>query len=106
MEAKKGRSAAAEAKWRQIIAKQEKSGLSVYAYCKREKMSARYFYLWRKILRQRKEQSKKEKGFIEISSTDSEESQAISVETPGGYRVKIMPGTAGSFIREIIQAIG
>lgn len=47
------RDPAREVKWRQILARQGTSGLSIRAFCQRERLPESAFYAWRRTIQQR-----------------------------------------------------
>jgi hypothetical protein len=48
-----GRDGQCEARWRRIIQEQERSGLSVRAFCRRGQVHESAFYFWRRELQRR-----------------------------------------------------
>lgn len=51
--ANKQRDPRREARWRQILAKQAASGLSVREFCRRQKLTEASFYFWRRTIAER-----------------------------------------------------
>jgi transposase-like protein len=51
--AKRRRSLEREARWRDALRRHEASGLSVRAFCRREKLHESAFYFWRRTLAER-----------------------------------------------------
>ena len=51
--AKRRRSAEREASWREALRRQDASGLSVRAFCRREKLHESAFYFWRRAVADR-----------------------------------------------------
>lgn len=51
--AKRRRSSEREAFWREALGRQEVSGLSVRAFCRREKLHESAFYFWRRAVAER-----------------------------------------------------
>ena len=47
------RDPAREAKWREVVARHRKSGLSVRAFCEREQLPESAFYAWRRTIQER-----------------------------------------------------
>ena len=62
------------AQWRSTIADQEQSGLSVAAYCRRENLNAKGFYLARSKL-------KRYSPFVEATPSPSKAPCAMTVKT-------------------------
>lgn len=51
--ANRRRDPAKEVWWREMLARQAASGLSVRAFCKRQRLAESAFYLWRRTIRKR-----------------------------------------------------
>jgi transposase len=51
--AKRRRNAEREARWRDVFRRHEASGLSVRAFCRREKLHESAFYFWRRAVAER-----------------------------------------------------
>jgi hypothetical protein len=70
-------------RWQDVIRAQEASGLSAGRYCRREKICAHSFYIWRKRLRTTAASAG---GFVRLMPPE-ELSASIEITTPNGYRV-------------------
>ena len=54
-----------EARWRELVARQPKSGLSVRGFCRREGVTESAYYAWRRELRLRDQKERTEKRAME-----------------------------------------
>jgi transposase-like protein len=87
--------------WRQIIGRQERSGLSVKAFCRQEELCAHSLYLWRRRLNQRQAESF---AVLEVKP-DPSECVALEVTLANGDRVRIPSGVDGGTLRSVIAAL-
>lgn len=75
------RNAKREAGWREVVARQVSSGLSVRAFCQREGLAESNFYAWRRELRLRDREavgarSKPAAAFLPAVVTDKQADEA------------------------------
>ena len=75
----------ARMRWRALVERQEKSGLSVSAFCEREKIPQATFYQWRKRL----SESDMPAGTLVPVTVISP--AAIEIDLPCGATVKVPP---------------
>ena len=87
---------------RAIIAEQESSGQRVSAWCRQRHVQEQSFYQWRKRLRSMPEE--KPGSFIQIEAAGGM-TKVVSIHTPEGYRVEVPPGTAGAYVRTLLEVI-
>lgn len=77
--------------WKQVLLDQERSGLSITAYCKQHNISSTSFYQSRRRLRSA--QSKPKTNFAEVRLQDKSEAISkqpkIRLHTPDGYIVEV-----------------
>ncbi len=85
------RDPAREAKWREVLARRDKSGLSVRVFCRREGLPESAFYAWRRTIRQRDAQRP---AFVpvQVQTEAARDDGEIVVELRGG-RVLHLPIT-------------
>lgn len=89
--------------WQEIIARQKAGGESVSAYCRKENLSEKSFYAWRRRLGKRS--SGKLKDFIELSPVAPSRKESLRIRTPGGYCLEVAEGTDITFVNNIIAAL-
>ena len=102
MNKKKARKRRSRAEWEAIIAEQESSGQGVSTWCRQRHVQEQSFYQWRKRLRSMPEE--KPGSFIQIEAAGGM-TKVVSIHTPEGYRMEVPPGTAGAYVRTLLEAI-
>ena len=93
-----------ESHWRQIIARQEESGLSVLAFCRQEELSAYALYSWRRRFARR---SRVKFAMVEVSpETRSTNANAgLELVLAGGERLQIFAGVDVTTLRTVLAAL-
>ena len=100
----KGKRAAARSEyWRERIAAQERSGMSVQRFCEEQGLTEQSFYLWRKRLR--KQQPMRfallETGAGRQAATEP----GLELVLATGERLRIGAGVDGSALRRVLEAL-
>lgn len=90
-------------KWHEIISEQDTSGLSVSAYCRQQGINGKTFYNWRKKLGNPPEP--KLKRFIQIKDAEDGHREVLRIQTPGGWRLEVEPGTKESYVQSILKVL-
>src|SRR5215471_7094860 len=90
--------------WRERIAEQERSGLSMKQFCKGRRLTEYSFYAWRKRLR------KKEPvrfALVERGAPRREPATEAGLELllASGERLRIGAGVDGATLRTVLQAL-
>ncbi len=105
--AKRRRSAEKEAFWRLALEEQQRSGLSVRAFCEREGLSAASLYAWRRQLRERDQEHSVASAesadlipvevvaSVDASPSSEVDSSSLELVTPGGFTLRF-PATIES----------
>ncbi len=75
--------------WRQLVAKQQQSGISVRAFCRQHGTSEYSFYHWRKRLA---EQLPMKFALVETRHSAPAVVAAVEVILASGERLRIVPG--------------
>ncbi|MGA2539889.1 MAG: transposase [Terracidiphilus sp.] len=88
--------------WRQLVAKQQQSGLSVRAFCQRHGTSEYSFYHWRKRLA---EQLPMKFALVETSQSASAVVAVLEVVLPSGERLRIVPGVDAATLRVVLSVL-
>jgi len=99
-QSKRGR--LSQEQWQEHIEQQQKSALSIGAYCQEHKLTPSNFYAWRKRLSVC--DLPKSGKFIQLKPKDIA-AQAIRIITPEGYRLEIDSGTELAYIRSILTLL-
>jgi transposase-like protein len=90
--------------WRERIAEQERSGLTVRRFCKERGVSEYCFYAWRRRLR--------EEGLVRFALVDRRQARGesapdVSLELvlTSGERLRIGAGVDGALLRTVLKAL-
>jgi hypothetical protein len=88
--------------WRDRIAEQERSGLSVKQFCKERGVSEYSFYTWRKRL------AKKEPvrfALVNREAAGQEPATALELVLMSGERLRIGNGVNAATLRTVVEAL-
>jgi hypothetical protein len=90
--------------WRERIAAQERSGLSVQRFCQEQQLNNPSFYYWRKRLRQ---QAPVRFALIETGAEQAQSTTEalLEVVVPTGERLRIGAGVSASALRTVLEAL-
>ena len=88
--------------WRRLIAEQEQSGLSVWAFCQQHRTSEHSFYQWRKRLG---EQLPMKFALVETSRSAPVGVAAVEVMLSSGERLRIVPGVDAATLRLVLNVL-
>lgn len=86
--------------WREQIAEQERSGLSVHRFCEERGMSEPTFYVWRKRLRN---QAPVKFALVETRQVAAEAGLELVLAT--GERLRITAGVDATTLRTVLAAL-
>lgn len=89
--------------WRELVARQNRSGLSVRVFCRQERLNAWTFYGWRSRLRKSatvaedrvvvSEQNREPTGFIDLGALSGVSSRCeIRLDLGGGVVLQVVRG--------------
>lgn len=93
---------AVELAWRERVEGQRRSGLSIAAFCRRERISQPSFYSWRKRLAG---SAAERPLFVPVQvADDAPASAGLEIELPGGAVVRLPSGASQELIRLAIAA--
>lgn len=99
--------------WRQVLARQAKSGLTVRQFCRREGLHESAFYFWRRMIQQRdavrqgSRQCRADRGgckrpaFVPLVVDGMQPAAGITIELRGGRSLRL----SGSFPVERLAAL-
>jgi hypothetical protein len=88
--------------WRQLIAKQQQSGMSVRVFCQQHRTSEYSFYHWRKRLRA---QLPMKFALVETHRATPTAVAAVEVMLTTGERVRIVPGVDVATLRLVLSVL-
>ena len=88
--------------WRQLIAAQQQSGMSVRAFCQQRRTSEYSFYHWRKRLA---EQLPMKFALVETSRSAPVAVAAVEVILASGERLRIAPGIEAATLRLVLSVL-
>ena len=88
--------------WRQLVAKQQESGMSVRIFCEQHGTSEYSFFDWRKRLR---EQLPMKFALIETSQSAPATVAVLEVILTSGERLRIVPGIEAGTLRLVLSAL-
>ena len=98
-----------EARWRELVARQSKSGLGVRGFCQREQVTESAFYAWRRELRLRgQEQPIPKSAFVPVvlpPAMAPEGEGQIIIELRGGRVLRLPPALPLARITELVGAV-
>ena len=90
--------------WRQRIAEQERSGMSVQRFCEEQGLTEQSFYLWRKRLRK---QQPMRFALVETGSARRQPATEAGLELvlATGERLRIGAGVDGTTLRTVLEVL-
>jgi transposase-like protein len=92
--------------WRERVAEQERSGLSVKQFCKEHGLAECSFYAWRKRLR--KQQGPVRFALVEREAVTRQESvreARLELVLASGARLRIGAGVDSTTLRTVLEAL-
>ena len=113
------RDAERETFWRAALRRQPTSGLSVRAFCRREKLTESNFYAWRRTIAQRDQERaasvgrggkanrpKSRPAFLPVAVCGRPEHEAaIVLERAGGLRLRFAESISADRVAAIVHAL-
>lgn len=107
--ANKQRDGAKERFWREALKRRAASGLSVRAYCQREKLTESAFYAWRRTVAERNCEAKSAQrapAFLPMMVTDRSVREAsIEMELAGGRILRLPESISAERLAELVHAL-
>ena len=88
--------------WRQLIAAQQQSGMSVRAFCRQRRTSEYRFYHWRKRLA---EQLPMKFALVETIRSAPAAVAAVEVILASGEQLRIAPGIEAATLRLVLHVL-
>jgi hypothetical protein len=88
--------------WRQLVAQQEHSGLSIRVFCQQHRTSEHSFYQWRKRLAA---QLPVKFALVETSHNATANSAAVELTLATGERLRIARGADAATLRVVLSVL-
>jgi hypothetical protein len=90
--------------WREQVAQQERSGLSVKQFCEAQRIAEQSFYVWRKRLR---EQTPMRFALVETGSAEcrSAAEGGLELVLARGERLRISAGVDAALLRTVLEVL-
>ena len=88
--------------WRELIHKQEKSGLSVRIFCQQHGVSDQLFYWWRKRLG---EADPVRFALVEAAEPKQQNGTGLELWLSGGERLQITAGVDAATLRTVLAVL-
>jgi transposase-like protein len=89
--------------WRERIAAQERSGLTIQRFCKEQGLTEQSFYVWRKRLREQQEPMRF--ALVETGTARPESAPGVEVVLTTGERLRIGTGVDVTVLRKVLEAL-
>jgi transposase-like protein len=100
----KARDERKEQQWRHWIARWQKSGLTVTAFCARHDLRPTHFYAWRRTLQRRDNHPI---PFVPVQLlAESAPASALEVVLATGRVVRVPPGFDAATLRQLLAVLG
>ena len=88
--------------WRELVAQQQQSGLSVRAFCQQQRTSEHSFYRWRKRLTAQRSVTF---ALIDTGRGARVQPEALEVILTSGERLRVTPGVDADTLRLVLSAL-
>ena len=88
--------------WREVLGRQEKSGLSVRAFCRQESLCEHTLYVWRRRLEQRNAVSF---AVVQVRPEPAATGPALQLILCGGERLQIAAGVDITTLRTVLAVL-
>jgi hypothetical protein len=94
------KAASKDDQWRERIAEQDRSGMSVKKFCKEQRCAEHQFYYWRKRLRSRQQPVRF--ALVDRGATPSAKAE---LELATGERLRISTGVDATTLHTVLEAL-
>jgi hypothetical protein len=89
-------------RWRQLVAQQQQSGLSIRAFCQQYRTNEHSFYQWRKRLAA---QLPVKFALVDTSRNAPARAAAVELTLASGERLRIEPGADTATLRVVLSVL-
>jgi hypothetical protein len=108
--ANKQRDGAKERFWRDVLERRAASGMSVRAFCRREKLTESAFYAWRRTIGERDgkrgRSTQTPPAFLPAMMTSEPRREtAIAIDLAGGRVLRLPESMSAERLAELVQAL-
>lgn len=111
-----GRDPKREAFWRKALRRRERSGLTIAAFCKRERLKETAYYYWlREIPRRDAAQAPSTNSgrvaspgppkFAPVRVINDHESCSVEIVVPNGFVVRVAEDASSDHLRRVLQLV-
>ena len=96
-----------EAFWRRTLTAFGKSGLSVRAFCRREKLHESAFYAWRRTIKERgpRQRGRKRPAFMPLVLDNIPAAAGITLELRGGRTLRLSESFPVERLAALVRAV-
>jgi hypothetical protein len=88
--------------WRELLAKQSQSGLSIQAFCARQGLREKAFYYWRRLLRSAEPVAF---ALVETGTAQRSGEARLELHLASGERLEIAPGVDAASLRLVLAVL-
>jgi len=100
------RDSAKEAFWRDVLRRFAASGLSVRAFCKRERLTESAFYAWRRTIGERNGTGNSGPAFVPaIMTADSRSEPSVAIELASGCVLRLSGENPTEQLADLVIAL-
>ena len=104
--ARRQRDPAKEAFWRDVLRRFAASGLSVRAFCKRERLTESAFYAWRRTIGERNDAANSGPAFVPaVMTTQLCSESSIAIELAGGCVLRLAGPSSTEQLADLVIAL-
>ena len=98
-----------EQHWRELIRRWQHSGLSVRAFCQRQRLAVPSFYAWRRTLRQRDAQASQAAPVtflpVHVRHDDTDPTPPLELVLATGRHLRIPHGYDPAHLGDVVRAL-
>ena len=95
-------------RWQAVLARQRESGLSIKAFCARERVSYQSFFLWKRRFRDEAADGKAIFAPVRVVAEEPAPAECghIEIEFPGGQRVHVRGRVDRQALADVLAVLG
>ena len=94
--------------WQEVLARQAASGLSIKAFCGRERVSYQTFFIWKRKFRSEHVETRGEITFapVTVVAHSSAPSGSMEIVLPGNHRVVLRGPVDRQALADVLAVLG